>query len=448
MKIHFSDYDNLLSTLSEIQTVTDDGLNSDNIKSTFFQVKRHEDEYSLNIIGTNRLILFRKAYPIGKVNITIDANDGTNFNFVEDELFFGINSKELIDFLNTYKGSSLNYVEGVSINVVFNEKGASKITCVVYESENSDDKSDEEKQNSMMEFMESDEDSSEKEVKHFRSQWVFDGVIPDRNVSQVMHYEVPKSELIPVSNQMMHIVTANLIPLLNTDTSIYSFINFNELPQEEDDSPAMTIVFSNAFTTFLSNFVANEVFSGIRLNYKVVNFIDKIIVGNRYNSEDEYFEATKTKENIYCKWGSNGENEAFLTYDTKLTDFRSQLKARSKAYSFTINRFNLKDVIKRLSLINDTAIVHMDDSNDYLKLSNSKFEQEVPFIDKFNLDGLENDKFRIKPDVFTKVLIGDINRDAGTNDDIVVYINPDTAVLTFTTEDGFWQSLVRVKLIK
>ena len=62
--------------------------------------------------------------------------------------------------------------------------------------------------------------------------------------------------------------TRNMLPIMKNDTGLFGQLVFGE--------DGVVVAFSAAFTTFMQNKLPSS-FSGIKLSYRAISFIDKIL---------------------------------------------------------------------------------------------------------------------------------------------------------------------------
>lgn len=396
-------YDNLMSILADASFVVEDAMTKDDMRNIIFKLVKGEVNTG-QIIAYNHTVIFKQFLSGEFFNITLEDSD-------EDVTLFQIKSKELLGFLNTYK--SLRRTVADEVIFEFTPNGA--IKCTVIEK----DKVDEE--DLLL--------GAEGGANNYVSQWVFRVMpIATKQLAQI-NTVAPEGELTTISslNLLFHI--KNLAPLLQVGNNSYSYMQF--------DSDYVFVV-CPAYTVIMQNKVQDgDVFKGISIIYRGVNFINKLC------STVDSVQISKSQEYLYIK---TEENEAYLRYDTKLSNYKAFLDAfNSKENGLAFDKLYFKDVLKRLSLENDAVEFGVDIENNAIKLSNSKFNQELPVIKLKNMEMYANTKFKAMPDIFTKALIGD---DDNFEDTIFAYYCQSNGIKTviFSDANGDWFSVIKVNM--
>ena len=439
MRLFFNDFDYLYNTLSNIQIVSEDSMSDEKTKTIIFKMKK--DDSSLQLIGLNKLITLRVGFDTSKYTLEFDESD--NNRFKDGILFVSLYSKELINFLSTYRSMALTRVEGIAFE--FNERNM--IKCIVYEVEDSDASVSSSSTSEdmgfigegMMEIESASEADDDSPSKHYHSQWVFENVPIKNSILPAINIASPDKELEPISKLAMKVYTKHLIPIMDNDMAMFSMMLFID---------KKVIVFNNAFTTIMSDMLnENTVFDKIRLNTKVMTFMDKNILDNIADEEDT-FEALRIENTdyIYLKWDNN---EAFVRYDKNIPVYKTFLEAVSRDHYIKINRLYLRDVLKRLNLVNDSIEFTIDVNNEIVNLRNSKFSQDIEITDKEGMDTIEKLSFKIMPVILNKSIIGDDNEWRDTEPDVMICYNQNDTknqFITFTGDTKSWVSVIRAKM--
>lgn len=404
-------YDVLLGKLVSVASVVEDSLSSEDMKNIIFKLDKSN---SVKLIGINQLIKFRKE--LDKDSYTLDlADEDVDSNGV---MFMQLKSKELLGFLNSYKSVRKTVVT----DVIFESMQRGQIKCTVLEKELPDGAgslSSEE-----IEFLVNSEDT-----KTIASHWVFNNVPVKPNLLGDINLVAPDGELttIPRENILFH--TRNLLPVMQNGTNLFSYMMFDG---------GNVVAFNAAYTTVMKNEVGEGgVFDAMKLSYRAISFMDKIICN------DEFISVAKTDRHIYFKTDSS---EAFIVFDNKLAAYQSYVDMFIKDHAIVLDRVYLKDVLKRLSLVNDNIEFSIEGGDqNKVTLRNSKFSQELPILQSKDIDKFNKITFKIMPDVLNKAIIGS---DDEFPSDVFVYYCPhaNNNVIVFADGSGSWFSVVRVKV--
>ena len=209
-------------------------------------------------------------------------------------------------------------------------------------------------------------------------------------------------------------------------------------------SDGRVVAQSKAFITFMANFIDAEFFNGFKLSYRILTFIEK------FAGTTEMLSVAKTDKHLYFKTDSS---EVFVLYDTKIVPFQTQSDMVSKDSFIKVDRIYLKDVLKRLSLVNDSVEVFVKADEGIITVSNSKFSQDIRITGSQNMEGVTRFKFKIMPDVLNKAIIGNddfyVERSNPESADTIIYCcRKETSVdaIVFADYTNAWLSLVRVKV--
>ena len=116
-------YKELLAILTEVATVIDDSLANEDMKNIIFEIKNGV----LNIITTSTPIVYKHS--VDKEIYDVDINED-EYTQEDDELVyrFQLKSKELLNFLNTYKSSKRTQVNEVKFTTLNNMHIECKVT--------------------------------------------------------------------------------------------------------------------------------------------------------------------------------------------------------------------------------------------------------------------------------------------------------------------------------
>lgn len=414
MKLKFScEYNELLTKLKDVSIVAEDALSNEDLKNIIFRFERGEDKVRVKLVGVNQLITYRRAIEDDKYSVVIE--DDTSGN---DVFYLQIKSKELISFLDSYKSVRKTHVE----EVTFENDGTTLIRCSVLERDN---------------------DTGNPHI----SGWSFSNIGIKPNMIGNIELKNNSTELtcVPCRNILVH--TRNLSPIMQNGTNLYSNLQMDS---------EYVVAFNQAYTVLMRNVMALDgVLAGLKLSFRAVSFMDKIICNDPINDDEhstfneatgfdepyDYVNISKTETHLYFQTKSG---EAFIIYDTKLADYQTAAKMFVKEHAIVIDRIYLKDILKRLSLVNDMVEFYIQPSDGVVKLSNSKYSQDIPILQSKGLDSIGSVGFKIMPDILSKAIIGDDNE---FSESTFVYYCPQpngSAIIAFADDSGSWFSIVRV----
>ena len=371
MKLTFS-YANLLADLQTVASILSDAGTNDDIKNIIFRVK---EDNKVEMIGITPVLGYRKTCSTEEVTVLKEEGDSE---------FISVKIKELIDFLNTYKSLRRTTVEEVSLEVV-----RDKVKCTVVEKLISDD---------------------EFEEPHTTfSCWMFSLITVKPNMMPYINLEVPEDiHNIHISNFSIH--TKQLSNILQPGTNAFSKLFF---------SKDYVFAQSNAFTSFMRNQTTSEtdVFTDISLSYRTVNFIEK--VASSTTSEDTVGVA-KTPERIFIV--TNNDEVIYTTYDNRIIPFTAYTDAFKKENCVIVNRFSLREAIKRFMLKNDSISVVIKPAEGVIEMKNSLFSQDIEITNKKGFEGVEEIKLSVMPAILNNgIICDDICEQVGTEDLCLYY---------------------------
>ena len=405
------DYATLVENISDIATVAEDSMLKDETKNVIFKFDADGTVTLLGIVP--QMLIFKRFIERDKYRLDFSAEENERFQEqinnggVASSLYFQIKSKELTGFLNSYKSVRRTQVDEVSLEVT--DRGA--IRCTVLEREK-------------------DEDGYVGEdAKQHLSFWSFNNIPIKQNQLVDITIKAPEQQLVSIDNRVINLYTKNLVPIMqNGGTNLYSFLTCG------DD---YIVAFDNAFTVLMANNQEGfkDVFSNMRLSYRAVSFMDKIIAVN------QDILVCKTEKHLYFK---TVNSEAFISYDTKLPDYAPYANAYQKDHAIVLDRIYIKDILKRLSLVNESIEVTINPELNVVNLKNSKFSQDIDIMSAKAMEEMGVVHFKIAPDKLNSCIIGN---DAEFNYDVRIYFtrqpNGKVAII-FTDGTGAWFSVVRV----
>lgn len=266
------------------------------------------------------------------------------------------------------------------------------------------------------------------------SNFAFVSIPVDQTVLNDLALESPTDGLVPLDKGIMLQYTKNLFPLMQNSTSIVGYLHFS------DD---YVFVYTSTYTVFVKNLLADQgVFKNIKLQYKCVNFINTLM------EKDGLVDVGLMNNFIYMK---NEVTEAFFVYDTKFSDYKMLVDAFKKDNMFSVDRIYLKDVLKRLSLTNDSIEVAINGAEKLMTVTNSKFSQDIFLNNERGMTQFGTLKFKIMPEVLNKAIIGAdddfVRPDVENGCDTYSYFTKigRSSMLVFADSTGLWFSVVNVK---
>lgn len=380
------DYENLLSNLNDLSEVVEDGLLSEDLRNVIFKFTKD----SVELVGVNQLIVFFR--PIDHQFFTVEIGDDEADR--DGTKYLQLKSKEVKDFLSSYKSVRRTKVEEVTFETLQNHK----VRCSV---------------------LEKDIDDGTPHV----STWMFTEIPIKPNVFQQIDVTKPDKELEEVESRKILFYTKNMLPMVQPGTSLYSKITF------ADD---YVVLFNNTHVTFMRN-VLGDSFKGFFLLQRAISFMDKVIcqaetVGVSRDDNFIYFETPVSR--------------AFIRYDNRLPVFENYIEDFKKDSAFSVDRIYLQDTLKRLKLLNEGIEITIDSENSAMTLKNTKFVQQISLNQVKNMTGILN--FKVLPEALTKAIIGSDDEFSQT---LFVYYCPKgkRAMLYFTDDSNSWFSSISIK---
>ena len=354
-------YEVLTGTLSNIASVVEDSLSSDDMRNVIFACSENE----MRMIGVNQLITYRKKIELGDFRVILDETDKLS----EDGMYyFQLNSKELTGFLNAFKGMRKTKPS----DVIFETKhGGIKIELTVVE-----------------------DSISDAGVKN-ASQWTFDNTPINRSIFAELSRQLPddtaKWSTVPTKSILCYV--ANMLPIMTSEgnATLYNILTFG------DD---FVVAFNQRFNTLMSNVLPDE-FKGISLNYRAVSFMKSVICNS------DMVEVSKTETQLVFK---TGDSEAFVKFLTRLPAYKMFLESYKEDHGIVIDRQYFKDVLKRLALVNENITLVINGEVGELTVSNTKFRQKVSILQSKAMEDLGEVHLKVRPQVFQQAIVGDDNQ--------------------------------------
>lgn len=416
-------YKELLAILTEVATVIDDSLANEDMKNIIFEIKNGV----LNIITTSTTIVYKHS--VDKEIYDIDINED-EYTQEDDELVyrFQLKSKELLNFLNTYKSSKRTQVNEVKFTTLNNMH----IECKVTEEEIVKNVQTEETDSDEIGFLsEQGVEETKTQRKGFvsTSKWLFNTAAIKLSILMSIKQKVDaNAEAKEIKGTDIAYHTKNMLQVVSNKIPTYSYTLFDK---------DYVLGFNPAYTTVMKNRLNEDgLFENIKLSYKVIQFLDKII------SKNETVKVVKTQTHL-CIMTEN--SVSFLIYETKLPNYRPYIDLFTKNFYISLDKMFLKDIIKRLSLLKETIEFDVDVPNRVIRLSNSKFSQPIIIQHSHNMDD-RTFRFKIMPEVLTKAISCSNYED--TNNELRLYYCPSesTTILVFTDGEDSWFTTAKIAI--
>ena len=379
-------YNSLISATQSIASIVEDALSSDDDKAVIFNLKSS----GVTLIGTTPVITYKRS--LADCQLVLDEGD----------MMFMLKTKDLMPFLNTFKSLRRTKVDRVVFETLSN-----RIRCTIFEVYN--------------------EDVGYSDELH--SSWVFDNIPIKPKKLPYINLESPTEQLFDCSMELK-LLSESMIPVVGNTSNIYGNLVFSE---------EHIVAFNQAFTSISKNFLAPKGLSGIKLNYRVLAFIKKVLLS------EEQVSVSKTDRHLYF---TAGGVEAFVMYDTKLASYDTQLGLHDATRHIAIDRGYLKDVLRRFSLASEPVEFTVNPDSTVLHLKNSKFEQEIPILDIKGFDGVSQFKFKVMPLYLDSAMLGedstflqDGNEQSGN---IFLYYNQAKSIISLGDCTNLWFSVLSV----
>lgn len=383
-------FDDLVQNLADISEVVEDSLLSEDMRNVIFEIKRD----AITLVGINQLIVFRR--PLDHQYFTIIDSNDSEYND-EGICYIQLKSKELSGFLGAYKG-----VRHTSVDEVTFETGKNGVLkCTVVEKDLEDG-------------------------KLYSSSWAFNIIEVKRNMLPQLQMKRPDGDLETINSNSLMFYTRNMLPILQAGTSLYSKLIFGE---------DYVVAFDSTHVTFMKNIIGGSL-SGFSLLYRGVTFLDKVICNSSLVS------IAKMERHLFFE---TENSQAFIIYDNRMPDYSMYIKMFKRDHAFMLDRVYLKDILKRLKLLNESVEFVVNSEGHELLMKNTKYIQGVPLLQEKALDEYGTIKFKVMPEVLNKAVIGS---DDEFSSGLYVYycLQPNkSALLVFSDDSDSWFSTISIK---
>jgi hypothetical protein len=370
-------------------SVVEDAMSSEDLKNVIFRV--YKDDNTVELIGINNIITYKVQLEEGSYTTEIDESEYKDTGYAEIQ----VKSKELNSFLDTFKSVRRTRVTDVEFETVKNKV---KVTV-----------------------KESDVDTGHE----YSSNWVLDNIPIKPNMLSSINLEVPKV-LKQLDVPAIGLYVSSLFPVMQNGANLYSKLAFGE---------NSVVAFSTSSTTMMRNFIGDD-FTNFCLSYRALSFIKGTVCA------EQLVEYAKTDERICFKMGNS---VAFVRYEHKMPNYEIYEKMINRSHAIVLDRQYFKDVLKRLSLIDESIVFTVKPDEEMVEVKNSKFNQEIPILQQKAMSELGTIAFKVLPKVFTNAIIGDDN---AFSNSVFMYIEPlDNGgySLTFSDDSGSWNSVARIR---
>lgn len=417
-------YKELLAILTEVATVIDDSLANEDMKNIIFEIKNDV----LNIITTSTTIVYKHS--VDKEIYVLDIKED-EYTHEDDDLVyrFQLKSKELLNFLNTYKSSKRTQANEVKFTTLDNMH----IECKVTEEEIVKIVQKEETDSDEIGFLSEqgnvEETATQRKGFVSTSKWLFNTAAIKLSILMSIKQKVDaNADVKEIEGKDIAYHTKNMLQVVSNKIPTYSYTLFDK---------EYVLGFNPAYTTVMKNRLNTDgLFENIKLSYKVIQFLDKII------SKNETVKVVKTQTHL-CVMTDN--SVSFLIYETKMPNYRPYIDLFTKNFYISLDKMFLKDIIKRLSLLKETIEFDIDVPNRVIRLSNSKFSQPIIIQHSHNMDD-RTFHFKIMPEVLTKAISCSNYKD--TNNELRLYYCPSesTTILVFTDGEDSWFTTAKIAI--
>ena len=383
MKIEFGDiYPDLLA----VSEVVDDSLLEKDKRNVIFRITGTV----VDLIGVNQYVLFTR---------TLDAKMAVvSGNTATDPVYIQLNSKELLNFLGTYR------------------TGETKVDKITFEQT---------KQGVKLTVVESDTTTK----KTTTSSWDFGTYVINAQLLSAINRTAPTTGLTQIKGSELKSYTRNLLPITEPGTGIFSKVVFGT---------DYAVAFSKTHVTFIKNGLGSPM-SGIQMPQRCVAFLDKVMC------EEEDITVGLDTPYMYLK-GTN--SEAYIRYEDKLPDYKKYIDVYSTDHSMTVDLAYFKAMLKRVGILRDEAVtIKLLDDESALMFANSHLNQELPVLASEDMAVLKGKAIRVMPEVFEKAIIAGACADGGGLNLYLAPITETNALLCFGDSTGNWFSAINIKLI-
>lgn len=418
-------YKELVAILTEVATVIDESLANEDMKNIIFEINNGV----LHIITTSTSIVYKRN--VDEEIYTIEGNEDEYTLEDNNKVFrFQLRSKELLNFLNTYKNLKRTQAEEVK----FVTKENLRVECYVVEKEIvKDTEEDTTEDSNEIGFLTEKQETEPKENKRkgfvSKSKWVFTSSVMKLSILNSIRQKVDdNAKEIEIKGTDIAYHTKNMLQVVSSKILTYSYTLFDK---------EYVLGFNPAYTTVMKNQLNKDgIFEDMKLSYKAIQFFDKIL------SKNEIIKVIKTETHLCVK---TENSVSFIIYEVKMPNYKPYIDMFTKNFYISLDKLFLKDVLKRLSLLKETIEFDVDVPNRVINLSNSKFSQPIIINHSYNMDD-RHFKFKIMPDILTKAI--SCSNYEEDNNELRLYYCPTetTTILVFTDAEDTWFTAAKVAI--
>lgn len=379
MKVTVS-YQSLMNVLGFPNTILSDKSVDDKSKNIIFLVRPD----GMKVVGYNVFTFSRTEMDI------VESED-----IPESGWEFQVKASNLNKVLSSFSSLYKTKVDNVS----FSEEGV-KIKLSVYEEAIKE------------------EDSRLAQVSEF----YLENVPIIANVNTEIHMGFPESVDLLTSGDLSLYIDS-LMPLMSNDSagSNASKLNF---------APDYVFVMCGYMSAFFKNRLP-EAFKGMALSYSSINFLKKLLEGV------DSINVCRIDKYLCVQ---SGTTEAFLKHQNIKLKHEPYLKKMDKTLGVSVDRFYLKDVLRRMgNVATDGKMFIMDDGN--LNVVCTDFQQNIP-MNKVK-PGTSGIGFNITIKYFENGIIG--KEDVFSSDVFIYFVKMARGYMVFMQDkSGAWISSTQV----
>ena len=390
MKFSF-DFEVFYNNLMDLSTVIDDSMSLDELRNIVLYFDKATNECKM--IGINQLITYKKT--IVSPNVECDFTDCKQNYFI-----LQLKNRGLINYLNTYR----NLHRSIATKVTFIMREHGQVECMV-EEQNKDTKA------------------------LYTSSRLFNE-IPVRNATlEKVNLTNTTNETVEIVSKDLDIYLHTLSSVLTRGTTIYSKILFGT---------DYVVVFNSAMTSLMPNTLDNDVFKNITISFSVVQLLHRLC--GKY----EKFIVAKGTYYIYIK---TDDSESFVVYDDKLANYSMFVDSFKLDNTFTLDKLQMKEIIKRLRLDKDIVDIVCDFNESTIWFDNNTYNQKMSINNVVGFMEMTKMKFKIMPTVLEHVILGNESVFGDTCKVSFIDTKKDACLIYFMDDSNKWFTVIRVKAL-
>lgn len=343
MKITF-DFEELNRVLAYVYTILSDKSVDEKVKNVIFVAK----EDTVTVVGYNQVTFSRTV--LDKATLEGIPNEGWEFQ---------VKSSELNKIMSSYSSLFKTRVETMDI-----EDSGVRTKITIHE---------------IPIDAEKDVRLAQDSVFEVENAPILAKVLTD------IKTEFP-DEVSPIPSGDLLLYISSLMPLMANDgaNSTASKLNF------ADD---YVFSMSSSCSAFFKNNLPSE-FKGITLGYSSVSFLKKLCEGT------DMVSTARTKAYLCIEAGNT---QAFMRFKPIKINYRAYVDKRSKEKGIVVDRFYMKDVLRRMGNISPDGKMLVA-NKDSLVVMNEVFQQDVPLENCKG--GTEGINFKISIPILSSLILG------------------------------------------